>query len=106
MPKPSEGARFVSSGNSSSITKPKLVKRVEPRYTADALAKRIEGKVSLSFFVMPNGHVRTIRVVHRLDIGLDRAAIDALSHWRYTPAVVNGLPATVEMTEEIEFHLP
>jgi protein TonB len=101
-----EPARSISSAKSSSVTSPKLVKRVEPRYTRDALSKRIEGKVRLSFFVMPNGHVRTIRVVHRLDTGLDRSAIEALSHWRYTPALVNGRPTTVQIAEEIEFRLP
>jgi TonB family protein len=103
--KPSEAAGPSNHDDSSSVTPPKLVKRVEPQYTAEALSHRIEGKVRLSFFVTPNGNVRTIRVIHRLDTGLDREAIEALSHWRYSPALVNGHPTTVQMTEEIDFHL-
>lgn len=85
---------------------PMLMSRVEPQYTANAISRKIEGKVGLSFFVMPNGHVRTIRVIHHLDTELDRNAIVALSHWRYSPALVNGRPTTVQITAEIEFHLP
>jgi TonB family protein len=103
--KPPEPAGTSNHDDSSSVTPPKLVKRVEPQYTADALSRKIEGKVRLSFFVTPNGNVRTIRVIHRLDTGLDREAIEALSHWRYSPALVNGRPTTVQMTEEIDFHL-
>ena len=104
--KPPEAAGTSNHDDSSSVTPPKLVKRVEPQYTADALSHKIEGKVRLSFFVTPNGNVRTIRVIHRLDTGLDREAIEALSHWRYSPALVNGRPTTVQITEEIDFHLP
>jgi TonB family protein len=103
--KPPEPASTSNHDDSSSVTPPKLVKRVEPQYTADALSHKIEGKVRLSFFVTPNGNVRTIRVIHRLDTGLDRQAIEALSHWHYSPALVNGHPTTVQMTEEIDFHL-
>ncbi len=93
-------------GNSSSFIPPKLVRRVEPQYTADALSRKIEGKIKLSFLVMPTGSVRKIRVLHRLDTGLDRKAIEALSHWHYSPAIQHGRPTTVPLTEEIEFRLP
>jgi len=85
---------------------PKLVKRVAPQYTSDAVSRKIEGTVGLSFFVMPNGYVRTIRVIHPLDPGLDRSAIEAVSHWHYTPALVDGRPATVQITADIDFRLP
>jgi periplasmic protein TonB len=92
--------------SNTSFIGPKLVKRVEPKYTAYAASRKIEGKVKLSFVVMPNGNVRTIRVIRRLDTGLDRSAIEALSHWRYSPALVDGRPTAVQRTEEIAFHLP
>jgi periplasmic protein TonB len=101
-----EPASTSNYNDPSSVTPPKLVRRVEPRYTADALSRKIEGKVRLSFFVTPNGNVRTIRVIHRLETGLDREAIEALSHWRYSPALVDGRPTTVQITEEIDFRLP
>jgi TonB family protein len=91
--------------NSSSFVPPRLLRRVEPQYTAEAASRKIQGKVTLRFTVTPNGNVRTIRVVRRLDTGLDRNAIDALAHWRYSPALVNGRPTAVQVTEEIDFHL-
>ncbi len=92
--------------DTSSVDLPKLVKRVAPQYTADALSRKVEGTVGLSFFVMPSGYVRTIRVIHPLDPGLDHSAIEAVSHWHYTPALVDGHPATVQITADIDFHLP
>jgi len=102
---PASASTFTQRDRSSPVL-PTLVKRVKPQYTADAVSRKIEGRVGLSFFVMPNGHVRTIRVIRHLDTGLDRSAIEALSHWRYSPALVNGRPTTVQITTEIEFHLP
>jgi TonB family protein len=85
---------------------PKLLKRVEPEYTRDAQVRRIEGIVALRLFVTPNGNVRKIKVIRRLDTGLDRNAIEAISHWHYAPATQNGHAVTAQITEEISFHLP
>jgi protein TonB len=104
--KAEEPASPSTSSNVASVVSPKLVKRIDPQYTQSALSHKIEGRVGLSFFVTPAGNVRKIRVIRRLDTGLDQEAIKALSHWHYSPALVNGRPIEVRITEEIEFHLP
>jgi protein TonB len=36
---------------------------------------------------------------------LDQAALDAVRQWRYTPALLNGVPVTVIMTVTVQFTL-
>jgi periplasmic protein TonB len=91
--------------NAPVVIPPKLLKRVEPKYTSYAQSHKIQGTVGLTFYVTPNGNVRTIKVIHHLETDLDRNAIEALSHWRYSPGTVDGRPATVRMREDIEFRL-
>jgi TonB family protein len=51
------------------VTAPTVVKRVNPEYTQEALAERIEGVVGLSIVVRPDGSVGDVEVTKSLDSG-------------------------------------
>lgn len=64
---------------------PVLVSSVVPNYPEDARRRRIEGEVVLQFVVDRDGRVEDgIKVIESIPI-LDRAAIDALRKWRFSP---------------------
>ena len=88
------------------VIPPSLLYRVEPEYSADARAKRLEGVTTLYIEVTGVGHAANIRVIQSLDTGLDAAAIAAVKQWRFRPGTRIGKPVTVAATIEVRFQLP
>ena len=85
--------------------KARMIHHVEARYTDDARAKGIEGKVVLRFTVDHDGIPQSIQVRQSLYPSLDQAAIEALREWRFEPAMKNGEPVSMWMEAEMDFHL-
>ena len=81
------------------------IQGVEARYTDDARAKGIEGKVVLRFTVDHDGIPQSIQVKQSLYPSLDQAAVEAVREWRFEPAMKNGEPVSMWMEAEINFHL-
>ena len=71
----------------SGIVNPSLLRKVEPKYTSEAMRAKIQGEVELEAVVLANGTVGDIRVVRSLDrsFGLDDKAIEAARQWLFTP---------------------
>ncbi len=68
--------------------------RVLPQYPARALNRGIEGWVLLEFTVSKAGIVLAPRVVQADPPTIfNRAALRAVSRWKYKPQIVNGKPA-------------
>ena len=72
-----------------------------PNYPVLAKAARIEGHVILEATIDEKGIVRVLRSIPLLD----RAAIDAVSQWRYTPTRLNGVALPVLLTVTVSFSL-
>jgi protein TonB len=47
----------------------------------------VKGVVTVSFVVDTGGHPTDVRVVKSLGMGLDKEAIEAVSQYRFTPAM-------------------
>ncbi len=84
---------------------PVAIRKVDPAYTSQAIAARVEGTVTLYAEIGTDGRARNIRVVRSLGYGLDEAAVQALRRWRFAPATRNGRPARTPATIEIPFRL-
>lgn len=76
-----------------------------PPYTELAIKNRVEGKVVLRAVLCANGRVTRISVVDALPGGLTQQAIDAMSKARFLPAVKDGKPVSVIVTQEFKFVL-
>ena len=87
------------------VNAPKLIYKVEPKYTEKARAAKIEGAVSLSVVVTAQGVADNITVKRGLDPGLDDNAIAAVSKWRFAPGTKGGQPVAVQATIEVNFRL-
>lgn len=79
----------------SDAVRPRVRREVAPRYTADAMERRIQGQVELEGVVSAAGRVESLRVLRSLIPDLDAEAIAAVRQWRMDPARVNGAPVPV-----------
>jgi protein TonB len=104
-------ASVAAAGESSSSSAggthgPVLVKNVSPRYPATAMRSNQEGWVELSFTVTPEGSVDDVKVVDAEPRHVfDRAAVEAVSRWKYQPATQNGAPIASQDKRRIVFKL-
>lgn len=87
------------------VTAPRVQRQVTAVYTDAARQAGIEGTVSVECIVLPDGTVGRLRLVKRLDSGLDVEAVKALRHWRFTPGLKSGQPVPVQVTIEQVFTL-
>ena len=86
----------------------KRLRVATPDYPASALAQRISGSVTLEYTVDTRGDPRDIHVVEATPPGIfDQAAINAVKHWRYAPAVAEGNAIEVPgVRARVRFELP
>ncbi|HYN09966.1 MAG TPA: TonB family protein [Vicinamibacterales bacterium] len=86
------------------IREPRRIAYVPPTYPVVAQTARVEGIVILEAIIDETGAVRDVRVLRSIPL-LDRAAIDAVSRWRYLPTQLNGVAVPVIMTVTVSFTL-
>lgn len=89
------------------VTQPRLLSRVDPKYTELGIRGRIQGTVTIEFVIELDGSVGPTRITQSLDApsGLDDAAVAALKQWRFTVATQNGLPVRALASAVLEFRL-
>jgi TonB family protein len=87
------------------VTRPEVLRKLTPQYTANAMRAKIQGFVTLQFVVEPDGSVGPVRVIASLDVvhGLDVAAINTLKQWLFKPGTRNGAPVRVLSTAVLSF---
>lgn len=89
------------------VTYPVVVHQVNPDYTAEAKAARIQGNVLLDTVVLANGNVGDVRVARSLDTtyGLDEQAVKAAKQWTFKPGTKDGKAVAVRVSIELTFTL-
>jgi protein TonB len=81
-----------------------LIRRVDPVYPPEALAKHLEGVVVIKVTIDKEGSVYKAEVVSGPP-ELIPAAIEAVKQWKYRPYLLGGEPIEVESTAERGFTL-
>jgi TonB family protein len=121
LPEPEEAApeEAVPTGAATAVAEPtpaqppppvvvpaRLLKRVAPEYPRMAERDRTEGYVELALSITAEGDVENARVIAASPPGtFERAAIDAVRKWKYSPRTENGTPVPSEAKTRIEFKL-
>ncbi len=81
-----------------------LVYRVEPPYPVIAKTAGIQGPVELAAIIGRDGRIENLQVLSGHPL-LVRAALDAVSKWRYRPYLLNDQPVEVETRITVNFIL-
>lgn len=86
------------------IKTPARIYYVDPVYPSVALAVKEEGTVTLEATIDEAGNVKDLKVIGSRPL-LDKAAMEAVSKWRYTPTRLNGVAVPVILTVRVTFAL-
>ncbi len=98
VPRPTLAQTRISQGVSQGL----LIKRVQPRYPAGALATHIEGAVQIEATISKEGFVINPKVLSG-DRMLATAALEAVRQWRYKPYYLDGAPLEIQTEITINF---
>jgi periplasmic protein TonB len=88
----------------SSMLEGSLISRVQPVYPPLARAARIQGEVLLAATISKAGTIENLQVLSGHPM-LVKAALDAVSQWRYRPYILNNEPVEVETQIMVNFTL-
>lgn len=83
----------------------KAIMQPPPNYPPEAKAGRIEGEVKLEAKVGKDGSVTEIKVLSGHPV-LAKAAVEAVTQWRYQPGLLNGQPVEMPTEINLNFKLP
>jgi periplasmic protein TonB len=87
------------------VSPPRQIYAPEPEFSEEARKAKFQGTCTLALIVGIDGRPSDIRVVNSLGMGLDEKAIEAVSHWKFEPAMKDGHPVRVPIEVEVDFHL-
>ena len=87
------------------VASERLGPKVEPQYPPGAQSDRVKGIVIVAATISPAGCVVSAEVLRGVDFRLDWASLRAVAQWRYTPALVDGVPTQTVMTVTVNFNL-
>ncbi len=88
------------------VISPRVLVQVQPKYTTDALLRKIQGTVELELIVTRSGMPSNIRIRRSIDPGgLDDRAVAAVSDWRFEPGKLSGKPVDVLVTVFLDFRI-
>jgi TonB family protein len=79
--------------------------QVKPAYPNEAIMQRQQGRVTLDGVITESGRLQDLKVVTGNPL-LARAAMQAVSQWRYQPFKLNGEPIRRATTITLIFKLP
>lgn len=97
---PEQGLRV--GGN---VEQSKLFTTVPPKYPVTAKSQGIQGTVVLRAVIAKDGTVESLMVSNQADPLLARSAVEAVSHWRYRPTLLNGQPIAVDTEISVVYSL-
>ncbi len=89
------------------VTPPRIIKSPGPKYPKSGrfYEEQVEGTVVLWLIVNSQGSPEQIKVQRPLGHGLDQSAVDAVSRWKFVPAMKDGAPVSVIINVEVNFRM-
>lgn len=100
-PKPQTPQRITLGGQ---VVAAKLINKVPPQYPEVAKSAHVTGTVVLRAVISKSGDIEQLQLVSGPPL-LAKAAMDAVTQWRYRPTVLNGQPVEVDTTISVVFAL-
>ena len=84
---------------------PRPIYTPDPEFSDDARRAKYQGDVTLGLTIDKKGSVSRITIIKGLGLGLDEKSVETVKTWRFTPALRNGEPVSVQVTTFVSFHL-
>lgn len=104
--KPAAGKTAAGGAAAGQTSEAVLVKGVAPSYPPNALRAKQSGWVVVAFTIEPNGRTSNVHVTDAQPRRVfDRAAMEAVLRYRFTPAMKDGVAVASERQQKIEFNL-
>ena len=97
--------QLLSVNRTGDVTPPKVLHRVEPRYTREARVNGIQGTVLIEVSVDETGKPDKVSVLSPIGFGLDSRAVDAVRQWIFRPGLKEGHPVRSVTTVEVKFRI-
>jgi TonB family protein len=87
------------------VASTKALKTAQPIYPAEAKQRRIQGMVVTIAGIDESGNIREPYVIRSAGPLLDKSALDAVRHWKYSPVMVNGVAVDAEVSISVVYTL-
>lgn len=100
-----EFAAGAAHAETAGVTLPKIVRQMEPKYTAAAMRAKVQGEVRMFALIGVDGRVERSQIVDSLDADLDAAALSTLAQWRFEPGRLGDTPVRVAVEVRMQFRL-
>jgi len=100
---PDAGA--ANAATASDGTGPLVLVKVDPEYSDEARKAKYSGTVVVRIDVNTSGQVTHATVTRSLGMGLDEKAIEAVTKWRFMPAMKDGKPVDAQSEVSMNFRL-
>ncbi|MGH9432054.1 MAG: TonB family protein [Terriglobia bacterium] len=104
-PPPGSVAQYLPVCNSHTVQAARRIFGIQPQYPPDALRKRETGRVRFWAIVGTDGRLHQLTVLQSAGPGLDAAALQAVSRWRYQPISCDGKTVDVVTEIDVDFQL-
>ncbi|HEY1755068.1 MAG TPA: TonB family protein [Bryobacteraceae bacterium] len=87
------------------VSAPKVIRKIEPRYTQQARRAFVQGTVVLEVVVGESGSPERIATISPIGFGLDDRAQEAVSQWVFKPGKKDGKPVKTITTVTVDFRI-
>ena len=87
------------------VTGPSVLVKVDPEYSEEARKAKYSGTVVLRVDINTSGQVTHATVTRSLGMGLDEKAIEAVTRWKFMPAMKDGKPVDAQSEVSVNFRL-
>jgi periplasmic protein TonB len=87
------------------VAAPELIFAPDPEFSDEARRAKFQGVCVVSLVVDAQGNPQRVLVVRHLGMGLDQKAVEAVRHYRFKPATLQGKPVAVEVNIEVNFRI-
>ena len=89
----------------SGVSAPMLLHKVEPSYSLEARAAKVQGMVLLYVVIGADGKAYDVQLRKGVGYGLDEQALGAVTQWTFKPGTRDGMAVPVQATIEVNFRL-
>ena len=102
-PKRQATAQASKIGNG--VAAPMILYKIEPSYSLEARAAKVQGTVVLTVVIGTDGKASDVQLRKGVGYGLDEQALDAITQWTFKPGMRDGMAVPVQASIEVNFRL-